>query len=228
MEPDTRATGGASCTAALYTSPLGPILGGMAAVTRVRGMDGYAVSPDVRELAERSRPVALIAGVLAIVWAVVLIAWPGPTVKVGAVLVGIAFLIGGTFELASAISSRGAHSHWVLHLLKGLVDVGIGLVSIMWPSVTVGVVVILIAIDLIFTGVMGIILSRQVPDGYEERHHYLWRGILSIALGMVVAVWPEATIRVVLFLIGLWSLLAGVLLLLAWHELGKIEKSEAA
>ena len=189
-------------------------------------MDGYAVTPDVRELAKRSRPAALVAGVLAIAWAMVLIIWPGPTVKVGAVLVGIAFLIGGTFEPASAIGARGAHSHWVLHLLKGLCDVAIGLISIVWPSVTVGVVVLLIAVDLIFTGIMGIVLSRQVPDGYEERHHYLWRGLLSIALGLIVVVWPHATIRVLLFLIGLWSALAGVLLLLAWHELGKVEKSE--
>lgn len=175
-----------------------------------------------------SRLTAFVGGIIALAGGIVLLAWPDRTVKVVAVLVGIVLIISGLGQVLDAFSSRSAGSHWGWFLLKGLIDLAFGVVLVVWPGPTVWVLVLVFGIQLIISGIASIVVSRQIPKEYENRSRWLWRGILGILAGLVVLAWPDATIWVIVVVVGIYLILVGLVLLWAGYQLGKADRDVSA
>src|SRR5262245_5589610 len=71
-----------------------------------------------------------------------------------AVLVGVAFLFGGITQLI--VASRVRDWRW-LFIVGGILGVAAGIMTFVWPSVTLYVVSILVAWYLIFFGIMHLV-----------------------------------------------------------------------
>ena len=74
----------------------------------------------------------IVAGVIAIIAGIALIAWPEASVKTVAVIVGLAFLISGISVVVAAIAARGDGYGVVVGF--GVVIAIVGLVFIIWPG----------------------------------------------------------------------------------------------
>src|SRR4030095_3628870 len=93
----------------------------------------------------------------------------GRLAAVGA-LVGVAFLVGGITQLA--VASRVQSWRW-LFILAGILGVAAGILTFVWPDITLYVVSILVAWYLIAFGVVHLVGALAGP-----KVHYWWTQLL--------------------------------------------------
>jgi uncharacterized membrane protein HdeD (DUF308 family) len=90
----------------------------------------------------------------------------------------------------------------------------IGLLTFLWPAITALVLLYLIAGWAIVTGVLEIAaaFSQRLPAAMEGLLGL--SGILSVVLGVLLAIRPSAGLLRLVWLIGVYALVIGVLLII--------------
>ncbi|NLE22691.1 MAG: hypothetical protein GX624_07935 [Actinobacteria bacterium] len=109
----------------------------------------------------------IIAGVIAIIAGVALIAWPEASVKTVAVIVGLAFLISGISVAVAAISARADGYGAVVGV--GAVLAVIGLVFIIWPGPTVTLLMVLVGLAALLFGIGAVVQALSMRRALQGR-----------------------------------------------------------
>ncbi|CCW13471.1 putative membrane protein [Rhodococcus aetherivorans] len=168
----------------------------------------------------------LIRGILAVLFGVVALVWPGITVWALVVVFGIYAIVDGVVLVYHSIRDRARLDGWGWWLAMGLVSIAAGIVALVWPAATALVVLYIIAFYAILFGVTGIIgaLSfRKVPNsgwGWS-----LFAGILAVLLGVVLLIFPGSGIISLIWLLGIYAILFGVLLIVLSFQIRKVAKA---
>lgn len=102
----------------------------------------------------------IVAGVVAIVLGIALIAWPEASVKTVAVIIGLAFLVSGVSVAVAAIAARGDGYGAVVGF--GAIIAVIGLVFIIWPGPTVTILMILVGLAALLFGIGAIVQALSL------------------------------------------------------------------
>jgi uncharacterized membrane protein HdeD (DUF308 family) len=126
-----------------------------------------------------SRAWAIVAGILLLIGGIVVIAWPGVTFLVIAVIWGITLLVGGIARVVSAAMLRGYGWGWLIVL--GILETIVGIVMLAWPDVTAYVILLLIGIYSIVAGILQIVLSFQLKKAPERLEELNRRGPSGLA-----------------------------------------------
>ena len=109
-------------------------------------------------------------------------------------------------------------------LWRGLLAVAVGVVSVTWPNITVGAFVILFAIYAFtalvltiwvaawafVTGVIEVVLAFGQRETAGERAMWALSGLVSIALGVVLALRPDVGALTLATVFGLFSIVNGI------------------
>jgi uncharacterized membrane protein HdeD (DUF308 family) len=162
-----------------------------------------------------------LRGVFALLFGIAALAWPGLTLFVLVYLFGIYAILDGITALAVGVSGK----------LWGLVALGVlgilaGIVAFVWPGMTAGVLLILIAAWAIVTGILEIVAAIQLRKAIENEWALGIGGALSVILGVILAADPLAGALALVWVIGLYAILFGVLLLwLAWRLHGYLPRA---
>jgi uncharacterized membrane protein HdeD (DUF308 family) len=123
-----------------------------------------------------------------------------------AALVGVAFLFGGLTQLA--VAGRVKSWRW-LFIIAGILGVAAGILTFVWPGITLYVVAILVAWYLIVFGIMhlvGALAGRKVTYWWTQ----LLLGIAELVLGVwAVRSWQRSLVTLVT-LVGVWAIFHGV------------------
>ena len=93
-------------------------------------------------------------------------------------------------------------------IIRGTAAVLFGILVVVWPGVSVLVMVILFGIYAVFDGVTNIV--QYVT---RKRRRSVWQlvgGIISVLAGLVAFVWPGITALSLALVIGLWAVILGV------------------
>ena len=112
----------------------------------------------------RDRPnpwLGYVLGVLLLIGGVVVLAQPGDSLRVLAIVIGAVFITAGIFQIALAALGKDDIDHWGWMLFFGFVTVAIGVMAIVWPAVTIRVLSIILAIRFIIVGVGAMILGND-------------------------------------------------------------------
>jgi uncharacterized membrane protein HdeD (DUF308 family) len=97
----------------------------------------------------------IAAGVIAIIAGVMLIVWPDASVKTIAVIVGLSFLIWGIAVAVAAIASRGEGYGVVVGF--GFILAVVGIIFIAWPGPTVTLLMVLVGVSAVLFGISAIV-----------------------------------------------------------------------
>lgn len=178
------------------------------------------------DLLRGSRITAYSIGLISLVAGVVLLAWPDRTVHVVAVILGILFVVSGFGQAAEAVTTHRKGTYWGLLLLRGVINLGIGLALIFWSSATITAVVWLIGLDFVITGLLALIVSFMLSKEMG-RGRLLIESIIAIAVGVIIMVWPTATKNVLGIVLGIALVLLGLLLLFSGYQLSKMRATLA-
>jgi uncharacterized membrane protein HdeD (DUF308 family) len=96
-----------------------------------------------------------------------------------------------------------------------------GLVALAWPGVTALVLLYVIAIWAIFTGIAEMIAAVALRREIVGEWALFLVGVLSVVLGVAMAVLPGVGLLSLVWLIGLYALVVGVaLIVLAFRVRG--------
>jgi uncharacterized membrane protein HdeD (DUF308 family) len=94
-------------------------------------------------------------------------------------------------------------------LWRGLLAIGVGIVSVAWPNVTVGAVVILFAVYAFLAAVMDAMRAFS-SDRAGPVFGYLVLAALSAIAGVVALAWPDITALVLTLWVAAWALVTGL------------------
>jgi uncharacterized membrane protein HdeD (DUF308 family) len=120
-----------------------------------------------------------------------------------ALLVALGLVVSGIGELMTAGRYRS-----VLGIVAGVLLVVGGVLAAVWPDITLWALAVVVGINLIVSGVARIMGAVQLR--VEGWGWLLFGGILSLVIGVLALVWPDATILVLGVLLGLRILLFGI------------------
>src|SRR5437899_2694872 len=105
------------------------------------GVDsGSGTMPVDLNMLKGSKAVALGAGVISLGSGIAVMGWPEHAVKAIAIIVGIGFLISGIAGTLDALFTHRAGSYWGLMLVRGVLDIIVGLAAVFYPDITVAIV----------------------------------------------------------------------------------------
>ncbi|MFD0632100.1 HdeD family acid-resistance protein [Catenulispora yoronensis] len=93
---------------------------------------------------------------------------------------------------------------------KGMAAVAFGLISIIWPGVTLGAVVGLFAAFSLFSAVADA-LRAFASDSFGPVLGWLALSLLSATAAVVALAWPGITVSVLAVWIGLWAAVTGII-----------------
>jgi uncharacterized membrane protein HdeD (DUF308 family) len=123
-----------------------------------------------------------------------------------AALAGVAFLFGGVTQLA--VATRVQSWRW-LYIVAGILGVAAGILTIVWPAITLYVLAVLVARYLIIFGVIHLVGALAGP-----KLRYWWTQLLLGAAELVLGVWAVRSFQRSLFtlvtLVGVWAIVYGV------------------
>jgi uncharacterized membrane protein HdeD (DUF308 family) len=181
-----------------------------------------------RALTRSSRLLAL-QGIAAIVFGVVVLIWPGMTLVGLLALFGAFALVSGVLVLGSGLSLLAQRrDDWVPLVLGGLAGVVVGAVTFLRPGITVLALVYLIAVWAIITGVFEIVAAVDLHGETRGEWWLAIAGALSVLFGALLAIRPGVGALTVLWLIGIYAILAGVARLVFAYRVHNVQAAGRA
>src|SRR6478609_6246041 len=123
----------------------------------------------------------IVRGAVMIVFGVLALIWPLHTAVVLVYLVGIFALVDGIIDIIDAIRFRGSPGVG-LRVFLGIVSLLFGLLVLFWPQISLGVLVIFVAIWSILIGALQIIANVSLRA--QSGRSWVW-GVIAGAIGVV-------------------------------------------
>ena len=172
----------------------------------------------VQHLAREWWLVAL-RGLISIAFGIVAFVWPGITLFALVLLFGAYLLVDGIVALAQAIRFRHERERWPMLLLEAILGIVVGIVAFLWPGITALAWLFTIAAWAVVTGILEIVLAVRLRKVITGEWFIALTGVLSIALGIVLALLPLAGLVAWVWVIGSYAIVFGVLLIAAAFRL---------
>lgn len=151
-----------------------------------------------------------VRGVLAIIFGLLAMIWPGSAMLVLVLLFGAFALLDGIFAVAVGIASHGYFERWWAVLLEGLSGIVIGILTFFWPTMTALALLYFIAAWAIITGILEIVAAIKFRRVIPGEWAMILNGLLSFILGALLFISPAAGVLGLVWLIGIYAIVAGV------------------
>jgi len=103
--------------------------------------------------------------------------------------------------------------NWWAIALRGVAAIIFGLLTFVMPGITLAALVLLFGAYAIVDGVFNLVAVARGQAGERDEPRWLLvlEGIVSIAAGLVAFLWPGLTALALVYLIGAWAIVKGVL-----------------
>jgi len=171
--------------------------------------ESHAAEWEPVEILKRAWWLGLIVGLISLAGGIVLIAYPGPTLTVIALLVGIELLIGGVFLIVGAL--REPAGSRLGGVLGGSLAMIAGVIVLRHPSGSILVVALAVGLYLILAGVLRLVAAFETREG---RGWLLLAALVDLAFGILIVSWPEFGIKTLAVVFGIVLIVRGLALAL--------------
>jgi uncharacterized membrane protein HdeD (DUF308 family) len=169
----------------------------------------------------------LLRGIAAVLFGLTAFFWPGLTFAVLVLAFGAYVLIDGVFSLVSGFMSIGKSSRWWVFVLEGLVSIVMGVLTFVWPGVTALALIYLIAAWAVITGVLEVAAAIRLRKEIDNEWMLALSGVASVLLGILLVFQPAAGSVAVIWMIGAYALIFGVLMIVLSFRLRSWRKQNS-
>jgi uncharacterized membrane protein HdeD (DUF308 family) len=150
----------------------------------------------------------LFRGILAIILGIIALVAPGIALLALIIVFGAYAFLDGILAVVVAIQERRILPRWGWLLVEGIAGIILGIVAFAWPGETALVLLYIVAAWAIVTGILEIGAAFTV---------YNWliglAGVLSVAFGILLIVNPGAGLLSILWVLGIYALIFGGILI---------------
>ena len=152
----------------------------------------------------------IVRGAISITLGMLAVAWPGITI---AALVGIFALYAILDGAANLVLGLGrAHGRSWAQVFQGVVGVAAGVLTIIWPDVTALALVLFIGVWAVLTGALELVAAVRLRKVIKGEWLLALSGVLSLIFGVFVFAFPEAGAISIAWLLGIYAVAAGLVL----------------
>jgi uncharacterized membrane protein HdeD (DUF308 family) len=113
-----------------------------------------------------------------------------------------------------ALSDVLADSWWAMGL-RGVLGILFGLICLLTPGLALEVFVILFAAYMLVDGVFAIASGIKAARNGERWGLLILEGIVDLAAGTVAVLWPAITLVALIWIVAIWAIVSGGLMLAA-------------
>ena len=167
----------------------------------------------------------VLRGLAAIAFGVLAFVWPQITLTALVFLWGAYALVDGAFAIAAGVKSHGDNKRWWVLLLEGILGVAAGLVAFLVPGITALALLILIAAWAMVTGAFEIAAAIQLRKHIKGEWLLALAGVASVLFALALLFNPAAGALALVWLIGAYSIVFGVLLIVLGVRLHSLVRS---
>lgn len=166
-----------------------------------------------------------LRGLAAIIFGILAFIWPGITVTALVLVFGAYAIVDGIFGIVAGVRAPNEFRRWWLLLIEGIVSVAAGIITFIMPGMTALVLLFVIASWAIVTGVIEIIAAIQLRKQIIGEWLMVLMGIASIVFGGLLLYDPAAGAVTLVWIIGAYAILFGVLLMALGFKLRGVERA---
>ena len=166
---------------------------------------------DVLARASRHWGWMMAFGIISLVAGVAVLAWPGRTLIVVAVLFGIQLVVTGIFRFVAAFASEDLTGGTrVLLAVLGVLSLIIGLYAVRHVLVTLLALALLLGIYWIVNGAVELFVALSA-HAVPGRGWTVVMGVLSVLAGLLVLVYPAISLLTLVVVLSVWLLVLGLM-----------------
>ena len=155
----------------------------------------------------------VLRGLAAILFGVLAFMWPGITLAALVLVWGAYALTDGLCALIASLRLEEGKPMWTLAVV-GLLGIASGLLTLLWPQITALVLLFFIAGWAVAMGVFQLAAAIRFRKWISNEWLLALSGVLSIAFGTLLLTRPGAGAVALVWVIGWFAFLFGVLLVM--------------
>ncbi|AKU90809.1 HdeD family acid-resistance protein [Vulgatibacter incomptus] len=99
--------------------------------------------------------------------------------------------------------------NWRAITVRGVLAIAFGILEIVWPRMTLRVLVGILAAWIFANGILALVAGIGAAKRHGRSAYLIFEGILGMVAGVVVFVLPMVTAYAVVFVVGIWAVIAG-------------------
>lgn len=99
---------------------------------------------------------------------------------------------------------------WKLTALRGALAIAFAVVILIWPSIGLSTLIALFGVYALVSGAMTLAGAFRLPLERGQRAWLVVEGLVGIAVGVVVFIWPDLSALGLLYAIAAWAIALGV------------------
>lgn len=165
--------------------------------------------------------VFLLRGLFAVVFGILALIWPEITLITLMFLFGVFVLLEGLLNLLIGIASSETNRRWWMTLVEGVLGIVIAILTFVYPNLTAVVLLYFIAAWGLITGVLEFLAAIRLRRLIENEWLMIINGLVSIIFALLLFIFPDESAISLVWLIGLFEILAGFLLIILSFRLRK-------
>lgn len=169
--------------------------------------------------------VLLLRGLVAIAFGI--LTWLQPAISLAALV-----LFFGAFSIADgilwswiALSGRKQHERWWELLLRGLLSISVGIITLLKPEITALILLFYIAIWAVAAGILEILSAIRLRKEIEGEWLFILSGLVTVVFGVLLMLWPGEGALAVAWLIAAYATAFGLILIILAFRLRHFGKA---
>ncbi|MGH3674413.1 MAG: HdeD family acid-resistance protein [Mycobacterium sp.] len=168
----------------------------------------------------------LVSGLLAVILGIVVLAWPGISILVAAIVFGAYLLVIGISQVVMAFSLKVNAGGRILLFISGAAALILAILALrrFGEGYAVLLLAIWIGVGFIFRGVATTVSAISDPD-VPGRGWHIFIGVISLIAGIVVMASPFESIAILALVVGIWLVVIGVFEVVSAFGVRKAAKS---
>jgi uncharacterized membrane protein HdeD (DUF308 family) len=174
----------------------------------------------MREGISRLTTGLIARGVAAIVFGIVLLVWPGVSLRALIIVFGAYSLLDGVVSLVTAFASTERDERWWL-VLHGVAGIAAGVVAFVWTDLTAVALLYVIGTWAIVLGTVELVAALSGRGDGSDRFTLGLHGVLGVAFGVVMWWRPGAGALALITLVATFAIVTGVMRIAAALQLRK-------
>jgi uncharacterized membrane protein HdeD (DUF308 family) len=139
-----------------------------------------------------------------------ILVWPGKTLVVAGVIFGIYLVVSGVLQLTAAFGAPASAGMRVLAFITGVLSIVIGVFCFRNELASILLLGIWIGIAWLFRGVVSTMAALSEP-ALPGRGWVAFFGVITAIAGVVLIVWPVASVETLAWVSGIWLVVLGIM-----------------